>query len=82
MRLVFALAVPNAHQNMKYELKISPLFVSFQAAGIKLIVSAFGSTDAPTTSGADPTDTANTIANFVKQYSLDGVDIDYEVGGT
>ncbi|KAH8112366.1 glycoside hydrolase family 18 protein [Phellopilus nigrolimitatus] len=47
-------------------------------AGILLIVSAFGSTDTPTTSGADAVDTANTIAAWVKQYDLDGVDIDYE----
>lgn len=56
----------------------SPL-LPYQAAGIKLIVSAFGSTDAPTSNGADPTATANTIANFVKTNNLDGVDIDYEV---
>ncbi|KAH8109506.1 glycoside hydrolase family 18 protein [Phellopilus nigrolimitatus] len=47
-------------------------------AGIKLIVSAFGSTDTPTSSGADAIKTANTIAAWVKQYDLDGVDIDYE----
>ncbi|KAH8109504.1 glycoside hydrolase family 18 protein [Phellopilus nigrolimitatus] len=47
-------------------------------AGIKLIVSAFGSTDAPTSSGADAVSTANTIAAWVKEYDLDGVDIDYE----
>ncbi|EIW79383.1 glycoside hydrolase family 18 protein [Coniophora puteana RWD-64-598 SS2] len=50
----------------------------YNNAGIKMIVSAFGSTDAPTSSGADPTTTANNLAAFVKQYSLDGVDIDYE----
>lgn len=51
----------------------------YSAAGIKLIVSAFGSTDAPTTSGADPIGTANTMAAFVKQFDLDGIDVDYEV---
>ncbi|KAI5117052.1 hypothetical protein M0805_005291 [Coniferiporia weirii] len=50
----------------------------YAAAGISLIVSVFGSTDAPTSSGADPTDTANTVAAWVKEYDLDGVDIDYE----
>ncbi|KAF8588808.1 glycoside hydrolase family 18 protein [Ramaria rubella] len=50
----------------------------YSAAGIKLIVSVFGSTDAPTTNGADPVDTANTMAAFVKQFDLDGVDVDYE----
>lgn len=51
----------------------------YAAAGIKLIVSAFGSTDVPTTTGADPIATANTMAAWVKQYSLDGIDVDYEV---
>ena len=43
------------------------------------IVSAFGATDSPTSSGADAATTANTIAAWVKQYQLDGVDVDYEV---
>ncbi|KAL4065918.1 glycoside hydrolase family 18 protein [Scleroderma yunnanense] len=51
---------------------------SYASAGISLIVSAFGSTDTPTSSGADPTTTANNLAAWVKQYDLDGVDIDYE----
>jgi len=50
----------------------------YEAAGIKLIVSLFGSTDAPTSSGADPVATANTMAAWVLQYDLDGVDVDYE----
>ncbi|KAI0657980.1 glycoside hydrolase family 18 protein [Cubamyces menziesii] len=50
----------------------------YAAAGIKLMVSVFGSTDVPTSSGNDPVATANTIAAWVKQYSLDGVDVDYE----
>ncbi|KAG5639657.1 hypothetical protein H0H81_008818 [Sphagnurus paluster] len=50
----------------------------YAAEGIKLIVSAFGSTDTPTTSGADPISTANTMAAWVKQYDLDGIDVDYE----
>ena len=53
--------------------------VQYAAAGIKLIVSVFGSTDAPTSSGADPVSTANNIAAWVKEYDLDGVDVDYEV---
>ncbi|KAH9852021.1 glycoside hydrolase [Lenzites betulinus] len=47
-------------------------------AGVSLIVSAFGSTDAPTSTGADPTSTANTMAAWVKQFDLDGIDVDYE----
>lgn len=50
----------------------------YAAAGISLIVSAFGSTETPTSSGFDPTDTANTIASWVQTYDVDGVDIDYE----
>ena len=51
----------------------------YAAAGIKLIASAFGSTDTPTSSGRDPVALANTMGNWVKQYNLDGIDIDYEV---
>ena len=51
----------------------------YAAAGIKLIVSAFGSTDTPTSSGHDPISLANTMGNWVKQYNLDGIDVDYEV---
>lgn len=50
----------------------------YHSAGIALMVSAFGSTDSPTTNGADPVDTATRLADWVKQYGLDGVDIDYE----
>ncbi|EIW79384.1 glycoside hydrolase family 18 protein [Coniophora puteana RWD-64-598 SS2] len=50
----------------------------YNSAGISLIVSAFGSTDAPTSSGDDPTTTANNLAAWVIEYGLDGVDIDYE----
>ncbi|KAG6833011.1 hypothetical protein H0H87_012597 [Tephrocybe sp. NHM501043] len=50
----------------------------YAAAGVKLIVSAFGATDAPTTTGADPVATANTFAAWVKEYKLDGIDVDYE----
>ncbi|KAF8521730.1 glycoside hydrolase [Hysterangium stoloniferum] len=50
----------------------------YSAAGIKLIVSVFGSTDAPTTYGADPIATANKMAKFVRDFGLDGVDVDYE----
>ncbi|KAF8588811.1 glycoside hydrolase family 18 protein [Ramaria rubella] len=50
----------------------------YAAAGIKLVVSVFGSTDAPTSSGADPIATANTMAAWVKEFDLDGIDVDYE----
>ena len=44
------------------------------------MVSAFGSSNLPTSGGVDPVATANTMAAWVKQYGLDGIDVDYEVG--
>lgn len=57
----------------------SSIKAEYAAAGIKLMVSAFGATDAPTSVGLDPVATANTMAAWVKQYGLDGIDVDYEV---
>ncbi|KZT33972.1 glycoside hydrolase [Sistotremastrum suecicum HHB10207 ss-3] len=54
------------------------ILADYHANGISLMVSAFGSTDSPTTSGVDPNAFAVTLANWVKQYGLDGVDVDYE----
>ncbi|EJC98494.1 chitinase [Fomitiporia mediterranea MF3/22] len=51
---------------------------AYNKAGIKLMVSAFGATEQPTTSGVDATKTANDMANWVKQYDVDGIDVDYE----
>lgn len=51
----------------------------YSAAGVSLVVSAFGATDAPTSINADPVGTANTMAAWVKQFGLDGLDVDYEV---
>ncbi|KAF9223993.1 glycoside hydrolase family 18 protein [Gyrodon lividus] len=45
---------------------------AYSEAGISLIVSAFGSTDTPTSSGDDPVTTANNLAAFVLEYNLDG----------
>ncbi|KAJ7765495.1 glycoside hydrolase family 18 protein [Mycena maculata] len=50
----------------------------YAAAGIQLIVSVFGSTDVPTSSGDDPIATANTMAAWVIEFDLDGIDVDYE----
>ena len=57
----------------------SSIKAAYNDAGIALMVAAFGSTNTPTTSGADPTDTANTMAAWVIEYGLDGIDVDYEV---
>lgn len=51
---------------------------TYHASGIALMLSVFGGEDTPTTSGVDAASFASTIAAFVKQYSFDGVDIDYE----
>ncbi|KAJ4475087.1 glycoside hydrolase family 18 protein [Lentinula aciculospora] len=50
----------------------------YAAAGISLVVSVFGSTDVPTSTGADPVATANTMAAWVIEFGLDGIDVDYE----
>jgi chitinase len=57
----------------------STIKAQYKAAGITLAVSAFGSTDKPTTQGYEPVALANKLSKFVKDYDLDGVDIDYEV---
>ena len=42
-------------------------------------MSAFGSTETPTSSGLDPVSAATDMGNWVRQYGLDGIDVDYEV---
>jgi hypothetical protein len=49
----------------------------YSSKGIKLMVSAFGSTQTPTSSGFDPVICATQLASFVSTYSLDGVDVDW-----
>ncbi|KAJ3018166.1 UNVERIFIED_CONTAM: hypothetical protein HDU68_011294 [Siphonaria sp. JEL0065] len=51
---------------------------AFHSVGKRVLISAFGETDAPTTNGADAVDTATRLAAFVKDYGFDGVDVDYE----
>ncbi|KAF8315343.1 glycoside hydrolase family 18 protein, partial [Clavulina sp. PMI_390] len=51
---------------------------SYNEAGITLMASAFGSTDTPTTDGVDATSQAKTHAAWIKQYGLQGIDVDYE----
>ncbi|KAJ7469346.1 glycoside hydrolase family 18 protein [Mycena galericulata] len=51
---------------------------SYAQAGTKLFVSVFGSTETPTTLGIDPNDTATAMAQWVKEYGVDGIDVDYE----
>lgn len=56
----------------------STIKAAYKAAGVSLMVSAFGSTETPTSSGTDPTSAAQTMAAWVQQYDLDGIDVDYE----
>lgn len=56
----------------------STIKAAYKAAGVSLLVSAFGSTETPTSSGTDPTTAANTMAAWVKEYDVDGIDVDYE----
>lgn len=46
--------------------------------GIKVMVSAFGATENPTSAGANATQCAQKLADFVNSNNLDGVDIDWE----
>ncbi|KAI0629140.1 glycoside hydrolase [Trametes polyzona] len=58
--------------------KRASTLAAYKKAGIDVIVSAFGETDKPTTSGADPAKTAETMAQFVLANKLAGIDVDYE----
>lgn len=50
----------------------------YKAAGIKLVISAFGSTDTPMSKGYKAAGVAAELADFVRSNDLDGVDIDFE----
>ena len=50
----------------------------FHDAGKYLMVSAFGATDHPIKQNEDATTLGTLIGNAVKDYGLDGVDIDHE----
>lgn len=49
----------------------------FNSNGIKLMISAFGATETPTSSGINATDCAIRLAEFVTSNNLDGVDVDW-----
>lgn len=49
----------------------------YNDAGIKILVSAFGATEFPTTAKYDPIETATRLGNFVLANNLDGADIDW-----
>lgn len=50
----------------------------YRSKGIKVMVSAFGATEYPTTQGIDPVKCASDISNYVTRNQLDGVDVDWE----
>jgi hypothetical protein len=54
------------------------ILASYHSAGIVIMASAFGSTDTPTTDGVDPVAAAMSVADFVIEFDLDGIDVDYE----
>ncbi len=49
---------------------------SYNSHGKKVILVAFGSTEKPISAGLDATTTCSSIAQFVKNNHLDGLDID------
>jgi len=53
------------------------LKAKYNQYGIKIMVSAFGATEFPTTLNINPIECANKLAIFVKGNNLDGVDIDW-----
>jgi len=42
------------------------------------LISAFGATETPTSTGLDPTQTCQRLAEFVLANNLDGIDLDWE----
>lgn len=50
----------------------------YNDAGVKILISAFGATEFPTTAGTDPVACAQKLGAFVSSNNLDGVDIDWE----
>lgn len=50
----------------------------YNDAGIKIMVSAFGDSEFPTSAGEDPTACGYKLGNFVLDNNLDGADIDWE----
>ena len=50
----------------------------YHQANTKILVSAFGATEFPTTEGRDPVETGTKLAQFVKENDLDGIDLDWE----
>lgn len=65
-----------AYGETKEEIQTN-LINEFHAAGIKVLVSAFGMAEYPTSQGYDAGTTCTQMAYFVKDNHLDGIDISY-----
>lgn len=68
---------PNEYGTNNSEIQAT-LKQNFTDNKVKLMISAFGSTQAPTSAGYDALDCAQKLADFVINNNLDGVDIDWE----
>ncbi|GHJ90277.1 hypothetical protein NliqN6_6679 [Naganishia liquefaciens] len=58
--------------------KRKKLKAEYKAAGVSVMVSAFGATDPEVAQKAKAATVAAALAKFVKDYDLDGVDVDFE----
>lgn len=56
---------------------ITNMLRQFKSMGVKVLVSAFGAFEMPTTKGINPLACAKKLATFVINNELDGVDISY-----
>lgn len=54
------------------------MLASYHSKGVKVLISAFGATEFPTTLGLDAMQCADSLADFIIKTGVDGVDIDYE----
>lgn len=52
----------------------------YQAAGVKLLVNAFGSNERPVDAKLDAADCASKLVAFLDDYGLDGANIDFQDG--
>ena len=50
----------------------------YNDGGVKILISAFGATEHPTSEGVDPIACADKLAKFVLDHNFDGVDVDWE----
>jgi len=54
------------------------LRATYNKNGIKILVSAFGDSEWPTTAGKDPVECGHKLGKFVQENNLDGADVDWE----